>query len=61
MMAMLSQTDLDRANIRVAWSMAATMTSEQYEQLCRVTVAQWRRESEPIEQARARIEQVCHG
>ena len=61
MIPILSQADLSRANIQVAWSLAATMTSAQYEQLCRVTVAQWRRERETIEHERARIEQVCHG
>lgn len=40
-----SQADLDRANIQVAWSMASKMTSAQYDQLCRVTVESWRRES----------------
>lgn len=61
MRPILSQADLNRANIQMAWSLASTMTSAQYEQLCRVTVAQWRRESEIVDPARARIEQVCHG
>ena len=44
MMEIKSQADLDHANIQVAWSMADKLTSEQYDQLCRVTVEQWRRE-----------------
>lgn len=45
MTRVLSQADLNRANIQVAWSMAHKMTDAQYEQLCRVTVASWRQES----------------
>ena len=48
MMEIRSQADLDRANIQVAWSMAPKMTDEQYAQLCRVTVEQWRNESEGL-------------
>jgi hypothetical protein len=45
-MRIRNQADLERENIRMAWSMADKMTDDQYEQLCRVTVQSWRRESE---------------
>ncbi len=58
-MTVLSQADLDRANIRVAWSMASKMTSEQYDELCRVTVDSWKQRDgdDPILVRR----EVCHG
>jgi|CXWL01.1.fsa_nt_gi hypothetical protein len=59
MKTILSQTDLDRANIQVAWSMAHKMTSDQYDQLCRVTVDQWRRES--LEDPAVVLREACHG
>lgn len=54
-----SQADLDRTNIEVAWSMASKMTNDQYDQLCRVTVEQWRRES--LEDPAVPLQAVCHG
>jgi hypothetical protein len=36
-MRIRSQADLDRANIQMAWSMAAKMTDLQLEELCRVS------------------------
>ena len=41
-----SQADLDRANIQVAWSFAETMTPAEFDELCRVTVAQMRRDTD---------------
>lgn len=63
MMKIQSQADLDRANIQVAWSMAPKMTTEQYDQLCRVTVEQWRRESvaHTIEDPNLVLREVVHG
>ena len=62
-MKIQSQADLDHANIQVAWSMAHKMTSEQYEQLCRVTVEQWRREgvARTIEDPNLVLREVVHG
>ena len=59
MMRVLSQADLNRANIQVAWSMAHKMTDDQYEQLCRVTVASWKQRDgdDPLLVRR----EVCHG
>jgi hypothetical protein len=42
-----NEADLHRANIRVAWSFAERMTSEQFEELCRVTLRAWTSEGEP--------------
>lgn len=36
-MDILSQADLDRANLQMAWSMARLMTDAQFEELCRVS------------------------
>ena len=41
-----SPADLDRANIQVAWSFADRMSAEHFEELCRVTVEQWRRDTQ---------------
>lgn len=59
MMEIKSQADLDHANIQVAWSMAHKMTTEQYEQLCRVTVESWKQRDgdEPI----LVRQEACHG
>lgn len=58
-----TQTDLDRVNIQVAWSMADKLTSEQYDQLCRVTVEQWRREgvARTIDDPNVVLHEVVHG
>lgn len=36
---MLDQHALDRANIRLAWQFADRMAADDFEELCRVTVA----------------------
>ena len=46
MISTYSPADLDRANIQVAWSFADRMSAEHFEELCRVTVEQWRREAQ---------------
>jgi len=43
-LAIASQADLARANIHMAWSMAREMNSDQFRELCRVTVQQWQRD-----------------
>lgn len=43
-MSIRDEEDLNRANIQLAWSFAWRMTSEEYDQLCRVTVEQMRRD-----------------
>jgi hypothetical protein len=59
MKTIVSQADLDRANIQVAWSMAHKMTDDQYDQLCRVTVDSWKQRDgdDPI----LVRQEVCHG
>lgn len=36
-----SERELQRANVRVAWSFAHRMTADQFDELCRVTLAVW--------------------
>jgi hypothetical protein len=45
MRVMSSQADLDRANIQMAWAFAWRMTPAHFEELCRVTVEQLRRDA----------------
>ena len=46
MVTIRSQADLHRANIQTAWSFAWKMKPAQFEELCRVTVEQMRRDAQ---------------
>lgn len=41
-----SEAELQRANIRVAWSFAERLTAEQFTRLCEATVQSWSDERE---------------
>lgn len=48
---LVDQRALDRANIRQAWQFADRMTADDFEELCRETVAQLHHEAEAPEGA----------
>ena len=43
-LTLLHPQDLDRENIRLAWQLADRMAADDFEELCRVTVAQIHRD-----------------
>lgn len=48
----LSEADLHRANIRLAWTFSDRMTDAQFAQLCRVTAEQLQRDEQDERAAR---------
>lgn len=52
------ESDLRRANLRMAWQLADRMTDEQFIRLCEATVAQWREDRRAIE-ATGRVTRVA--